>query len=390
MDKLENVKFINIPDNRKVGDFVLRSDIPLPVQMDNGKKAEDISLQDIAAGLIRVIAHDPENENSDYYCRLLLQMQPDAPRELNLASMAKSKAGDYAFAEELMLAVCHLTHAPESFVNLAVLYAQMTVDFHKKNQDTQADMYDDKIMAALSRCQELHPDYAPVYSELSAYHLRHGDVENARDMLSKFIELSKDGDAVRAAKKNLDKMNGMLDSQNRILYAYDKMMMGQPEEALKEMNSYLASEKPVWEAYFIRGWANRVLEDFDAAQKHLLDSLRLDGNNAEVYNELSICARESGNIELAKNYLQIAVDLDEENVIYMTNLAFLYLSDGEYSLSREMIEKARLQDPEDPQLKYIIKQYEEKTGDRVDGTISEEVRSDEEIRKLHEEGHEEV
>ena len=390
MDKLENVKFINIPENRKIGDFVLSSDIPLPVQMDNGKKAEDISLEDIAAGLIRVIAHDPDNENSDYYCRLLLQMQPDAARELNLAGVAKSKAGDYAFAEELMLAVCNLTHAPESYINLAVLYAQMTVDLHRKNQDTRADMYDDRIMAVLSKCQELHPDYAPVYSELSAYHLRHGDVENARDMLSKFIELSKDSDAVKAAGKNLEKMNSMLDSQNRILYAYDKMMMGQSEEALREMNSYIASEKPAWEAYFIRGWAYRVLEDYDSAQKDLLESLRLDGNNAEVYNELSICARESGNIELAKNYLQIAVDLDEENVIYMTNLAFLYLSDGEYSLSREMIEKARIQDPEDPQLNYIIRQYEEKTGDKVDGRISEEVRSDEEIRKLHEAGHEEV
>lgn len=387
---LTDIRFIQIPGNRKIGNFVLKSDIMLPVQMNDNTRPEDIDLSSIAAGLIKVIAHDPENENLAYYCDLLKEMQPDAAKELNIAAIAKSKAKDYPFAEELMLAVNHLTRAPESYINLAVLYASMTVDAQKNGDAVKADLYDDRIIEVLNECRNLYPDYAPVYSEISAYHLRHGDPEEGRDNLARFVELTKDAGAKKSAQQSLESMDKMLASHNRILYAYDKMMMGSPEEALKEIDSFLTREKPVWEAYFIRGWAKRVLEDYDEAQKDLLESLRLNPGSAEVYNELSICVRESGNVELAKNYLQIAVDLDEENVVYMTNLAFLYLSDGEFALCREMIEKARTEDPDDPQLKYIIEKYEEATGDKVGGRISEEVRSDEDIAKLRSQGHEEI
>jgi Flp pilus assembly protein TadD len=166
------------------------------------------------------------------------------------------------------------------------------------------------------------------------------------------------------------------------MYAYDKMMMGCADEAITAINKYLAGGEKSWEAYFIRGWAKRTLEDYDEAQKDLLESLRIESNNAEVYNELSICARESGDVELAKNYLQIAVDLDEEDIVYAVNLAFLHLADQEYTESRELLEKARNIDPEDPQLKYLIQEYEKQTGDRIGDIINEEIRSDEELDEL--------
>ena len=80
-NKIKDVQFITIPQNRKIGDFLLKSDIMLPVQMNSNTKPEDIDLNSIAAGLIKVIAHDPENKNMDYYCSLLKQIQPDVAKE---------------------------------------------------------------------------------------------------------------------------------------------------------------------------------------------------------------------------------------------------------------------------------------------------------------------
>ncbi|MCQ2398282.1 MAG: hypothetical protein MJ052_03155 [Sphaerochaetaceae bacterium] len=388
-DRLENIRFITIPENRKIGKTELKSNIPLPVQFEKGQKPEDLDLASIAAGLIKVCAHDAGNAHFEYYREILLEMQPDTVKELNLAAIAKSKKKEFDFAEELMLAVNHISRLPESYVNLAVLYAQMTVDFHKKGNDALADMYDDRILDILKECSEKHPDYAPAYSEISAYHMRHGDVETARDFLEKFVSLTKDAKAKESAKKTLDGLNKMISSKDRILYAYDKMMMGCSDEAVETINGYLASNKPCWEAFFIRGWAKRALDDFDGAQKDLLESLKIDGQNAEVYNELSICARESGNIELAKSYLQIASDLDDESVVYLTNLAFLHLADSEFSEAREMIEKARALDAQDPQLLSIIKDYEEKTGDRLSDVIREEIYGDEDFEELHRKEHEE-
>ncbi len=382
--ELKDIRFITLPEERKIGEVSMSGAVPLPIQFPEGSVTEDIDFNSIVAGLIKVVAWDPENKNIDYYKQLLLELQPDVVKELNLAAIAQSNKREYEFAEELMLAVNHLSDVPESYINLAVLYAQMTVDLHRKNRDTEADMYDDKILAILNECKEMHPNYAPTYSEISAFHMRHGDVESARDFLAKYTELEQDRKKREEAMHTLKSIEKMLSSKDQIMYAYDKMMMGCPDDALEIMDKYIASNEKSWEAFFLRGWAKRVLEDYSGAQKDLLESIRIDGKNAEVYNELSICARESGDTELAKSYLQIAVDLDGEDVIYLSNLAFLHLASGEFEESRELLEKARKIDPEDPQLKYLIEEYQKQTGDEIGQIISEDVYSDEDIENLKE------
>ena len=384
--ELKDIRFITLPESRTFGNTTIDSSIPLPIQFPEGSLVDDIDFNSIVAGLIKVVAWAPENENIAYYKKLLLEMQPDVVKELNLAAIAKSNKKEFEFAEELMLAVKNLSDAPESYINLAVLYAQMTVKLHKDKNDTLADMYDDRIISILNECKEKHEKYAATYSEISAFHMRHGDIENARDNLARYVELEKNAKKREQAQKTLDSINRMLTSRDEIMYAYDKMMMGCPDDALEAMNKYIAANDKRWESYFIRGWAKRVLEDYSGAQIDLLESLRLDGSNAEVYNELSICARESGDTELAKNYLEIAVDLDGEDVIYLSNLAFLHLASGEFSECRELLEKARAIDPEDPQLKYLISEYEDKTGDKVGQIISEQAVSDEEFEALREKG----
>ena len=382
IEKLKDVQFITLPGDRKIGDTVIKGDKPLPVQFQAGQKPEDIDFNSIVAGLIKVIAWDSENKDLDYYREILLNLQPNVAQELNLAAISKSKKKEYEFALELMLAVKNLTKAPESYINLAVLYAQMTVELHNKGDHVKADMYDDKIIQVLNECIEAYPNYAPVYSEISAFHMRHGDIESARDNIARYVKLEKDEKKRKQAEKTLANFNKMLDSKDQIMYAYDKMMMGCADEAITAINKYLAGGEKSWEAFFIRGWAKRTLEDYDEAQKDLLESLRLQSNNAEVYNELSICAREHGDVELAKNYLQIAVDLDEDDIVYAVNLAFLHLADEEFTEARELLEKARTLDAEDPQLKFLIQEYERKTGDRIGEVINEEVYTDEEIDEL--------
>ncbi|MCR4677024.1 MAG: tetratricopeptide repeat protein [Sphaerochaetaceae bacterium] len=386
---LDNIKYINLSETRKIGDFILEKDIKLPVLIEDGKDPSELDINSLAAGLIELCTYDKENRNFDYYKKVLLALRPDVLNDLNLAAQAKMKKKDYAFAEKLLVAVKNLAEKPECYINLAVLYAEMTVYYHKKNNDVTADMYDDILMSTLRDCEKLFPDYAPVYNEISAYHLRHGDIESARDYLDKFISISRDAKAKAQAQIMLKKFNDMLGSRDELMFAYDKMMMNLPEDAVEAINRYLSKHDPTWEAFFIRGWAKRVLEEYDSAQKDLLESLRLESKNAETYNELSICARESGNVDLAKSYLEIASDLDEESAVYLTNLAFLHLSDGEFAESREAIERARRIDPEDPQLLYIIKQYEEKTGDKVGEVISEETYSDEDFEELRKKDKEE-
>ncbi len=80
--------------------------------------------------------------------------------------------------------------------------------------------------------------------------MRHGDVENARDYLAKYTELETNSKKKVKAKKTLVSMNSMLESKDRIMYAYDKMMMGCADEALDIMNKYIAGNEKQWESFF--------------------------------------------------------------------------------------------------------------------------------------------
>ena len=207
--ELKDIRFITLPESRTFGEVTVDSSIPLPIQFPEGSVVDDIDFNSIVAGLIKVVAWDPENANIGYYKNLLLEMQPDVVKELNLAAIAKSDKKEYGFAEELMLAVRNLSDAPESYVNLAVLYAKMTVDLHKEGKDTQADLYDDKILQVLNECKEKHEDYAATYSEISAFHMRHGDIESARDNLARYIELEKNDKKQKTLTVSIDKVGKM-------------------------------------------------------------------------------------------------------------------------------------------------------------------------------------
>ena len=123
------------------------------------------------------------------------------------------------------------------------------------------------MRGVLNECKAKHEDHAATYSEISAFHMRHGDVESARDYLARYTELETDPKKKANAQKTLKDIEKMLSSKDEIMYAYDKMMMGCPDEALEAMNKYIAKNDKRWESFFLRGWAKRVLEDYKGAQR---------------------------------------------------------------------------------------------------------------------------
>ncbi len=383
---LSDVKFIKPEADLRVSGIYLQKGIDLPVQLEDGKSAADIDLAAITGGLVKVLVYRPNDENSAYYKSILLKIKPNIADEFRAACKAKTDGGDLQFAEFLALLVKAVSGEPADYITLASLYAKMTVDSGSKGAQAKADIYDDRLKATLDECAERFPAYAEVYRELSAFHLRHGDLENARDALDKFAALTGNAKEREAARKELSRYTKILDGNNQILYAYDKMMMGDTETAVSECRKHISENGPTWEALFIIGWARRTERDYKGAMKDLLESLSLDSGNAPVYNELSICARETGERELSKTYLDIARDLDPENIVYPINLAFLHIEDGEFDAARELIEKARNLDAEDPGLIAIIKDYESRTGETISGTevVSEEVYSGEEFERLRE------
>jgi Flp pilus assembly protein TadD len=283
---------------------------------------------------------------------------------LQLAGIAKANNRDLEFAEELFLAASHLNpHIPELFVNLSVLYAQRARE--AMDADRQ-DAYDEAIgkqVQVLRQGLEHNPLSELLLSESGMLHLFLGNDEIAHEQLGRYLSIATDGEKKQLIEARFSELATRIESDRTLHEAFDEMQLGNEEQALRLINTFIAHNQKSWSGWFIKGWALRRLGEYEEAQEAFLRCLELGETNADIYNELSICALELGNPELSKDYLEIALELDEQNVKLLCNLAYLNLRDEAYGRAHELLAKAQAVDPEDPSVRHLKEELAKRTGE---------------------------
>ena len=388
MSKLDSIRFISLPQSMedKITGFRIDSSIPIPVQLADGQKHLDpdkVTLESIVAGMLVVIAYRDNDKNIPYYRDFVLAAQPNAIEELNTAATAKEKQKDYPFAEQLFLTVYHMTPQVASCINLASLYSSWAVYEAGQKDEKAEDFYLTKCLNTLREGLERFGESEDILCELGALQTYLGNLEDAQAYLQRYMKVASEGEKKQKMKAMLKDVTKRLDSDLEIRQAYDFMMLDEEEKALSTIEKFIAKNPKVWHGHFIKGWALRRLKRYQEAEEALLKCFSCGESNADIYNELSICALENGRRELAKNYLNAAVDLDSDNLTLASNLAFLHLMDDEFDEAREWIEKCRRLAPEDSQVKSMMEEYTAKTGESFGDIVSEEYVSDPEGKEEH-------
>ncbi len=379
--KLENIRYIKLPESLKadLGSLKLDKTKKLPIQLREGEKElseNDITVENIITGMLTVIAYDEANENVPYYKEFINTMEPNLANELNSAAIAKEQKKEYEFAEELFLAVYHLIPQPAACINLATLYSYMAVDARDKNDEENEFRYLKMAKDTLSDGLTRFGENEMILAELSSFEAYMGNLEQAKSYLERYLKVATDEKKKAEMEKVKQQIDFQLEYDNEIKEAYDFIMLGLPEKALPVIDKFIAGNPSVWNGHFLKGWALRIAKRYDEAEKELLECLKLGERNGEIYNELSICELEKGNRELSTAYLETAADLEPNSLSIMSNLAFMYLTDGNFDSARECLEKARYLSGSDELVKELIGQYESLTGEKIGELIHEEVVED--------------
>ncbi len=377
MSKLESVKFITLPKSMEdqITGFKIDSTIPIPVQMKEGSKhldPEDVTIESIVAGMLVTIAYKEKDKNLDYYRSFVLAVQPNAIEELNTAAITKEKQKDYPFAEQLFLTVYHMLPQSASCINLATLYSSWAVHERDEGDEKAEEFYLSKCLNTLEEGLERFGENEDILAELGSFHTYLGNLDIAEGYLKRYMAVAEEGERKQKLKKMLKDVSFRIDSDNEIKQAYDFMMLDEEDKALETIESFIKKNPKLWHGHFIKGWALRRLKRYKEAEDELLRCISCGESNADIYNELSICALEKGDKELAKSYLDAAVDMDPENLTLVSNLAFLHLRDDEFDEAKEWIEKCRKLAPEDSQVRQMMKEYTDKTGEPFGDVINEE------------------
>ncbi|MFI3256804.1 MAG: tetratricopeptide repeat protein [Spirochaetales bacterium] len=379
---LNSVIFISLTNDFSLGtsSTAFDSAIPLPVQTENpnigdeseGFNLKTLTLEQILAGILTVLAYDHANEHTNYYRRLLLTLRPKIKEELTDSAILKTRNEDFDIAEEIFMALQGID--PDDTVNIlnmALFFDQRADSYRQSNLTEDADAYDEsahRYYTLAMQAEALIPD---AFFNAGFFYLKQKNFLRGRECFETYLSLTENltekqlGENATYKKERAKEIISDIDNRNLddelFKSAFDFISMGQEEKGLEAIREFLEKNPTVWNAWFMLGWALRRLERWEDAKNALEQCLSCGGENTDTYNELAICLIELQDYKNAEQKLKKALAIECENTKIMSNMGYLALKQGDIEKARRYFETVLEFDPNDRIAKETLIQLEKKT-----------------------------
>ena len=363
---LESIYYINIPENFNPsnGAFQIDKTIQLPVQRKTNEdpgnfNPEEITTEQILAGILTVLAYDSKNAHLDYYRSIIKQVKPNIKKELCEAAILKTKNEDYELAEEIFRAL--LGFDPEDsavILNMALFLDQRADAYRRSGLNEDADAYDSDSLAYYEEAMEADPPLADAFFNAGFFYMKQHQFREAKDAFETYLALTCDvsddelGENGLYKKERAQEIVNNINAQNiddeNYKAAYDFIKKGQEEKGIEAIRDFLQSNPKVWNAWFLLGWGLRRLERYSDAKTAFLQAVKFGADkNVDTYNELSLCYVQEKDFKAAKDCLMKAFAIEPENVKIVSNLGYLTLAEGNKEEARKYFTSVLEFDPKD-------------------------------------------
>lgn len=363
---LESIYYIGIPENFIASDTAFKIDttIKLPVQkkVDDAPGSfnpEEITPEQILAGILTVLAYDKKNTHLDYYRSIITRVRPDIKKELCEAAILKTKNEDFDLAEEIFLALLGLDPDDEAVIlNMALFLDQRADSYRASNLIEDADAYDSDALDYYREAMNAEPPLPDAFFNAGFYFMKKHSYREAKDAFETYLALTCDvtddemGENGVYKKERAQEIINNITNQNMddeaFQKAYDLISGGQEEEGLAEIRNFLESNPKVWNAWFMLGWGLRRLERYADAAQAFNEALKFGGDsNADTYNELALCLVQEKKFDEARASLLKAFELEPESTEIISNLGYLALAQGDKTAARNYFTTVLEYDPKD-------------------------------------------
>ena len=363
---LESIYYINIAENFNPsnGAFQIDKTIQLPVQRKTNEdpgnfNPEEITTEQILAGILTVLAYDSKNAHLDYYRSIIKQVKPNIKKELCEAAILKTKNEDYELAEEIFRAL--LGFDPEDsavILNMALFLDQRADAYRRSGLNEDADAYDSDSLAYYEEAMEADPPLADAFFNAGFFYMKQHQFREAKDAFETYLALTCDvsddelGENGLYKKERAQEIVNNINAQNiddeNYKAAYDFIKKGQEEKGIEAIREFLQSNPKVWNAWFLLGWGLRRLERYSDAKTAFLQAVKFGADkNVDTYNELSLCYVQEKDFKSAKDCLMKAFAIEPENVKIVSNLGYLALAEGNKEEARKYFTSVLEFDPKD-------------------------------------------
>ncbi len=351
-DSLDKLLWLDLPDNinTDLGAFTLDPTIPLPIEPEeNGEmKIGDVTWEKVIAAALLVLANSPSHEHTAYYRKLLTALRPGLAAELTEASQERIDEGDWAHAEDIVLALRGLE--PESFeprFAIAKLYDKRALQERKTGDAQIAESYEGAAEAAYNEL--LSEDSSPrsAWYDAGIFRYKRGDFLRAAETLEAFLDGASEGEERTEAERlvRLCRNEGQADEIYREAYA--ALTAGQVSEGTRIARKFRDQRPDGWPGWFLLGWALRLSEEWQEAREALEGAHERGCRESDLFNELAICTRALQDFDAASAALEEALRRDPENIKILSNMAMVQLANGNQEEAVRWLQTALTMDPTD-------------------------------------------
>lgn len=361
---LSSVVFIQLPGEtlKSLGITGLGSGATIPVQTPGPIARFDASMvnaESIVAGMLRVLAWQPDNKFADTYRQIVRSLRPGLLAELSDAGITKAQEKEWEIAEEIFLALVGLyPETPEPLLDLALLREEHAKLFREEMEETKADSEDDLAFECYRTLLSMEPPFAPAYYHAAFFFVRKRSFDRAVSLFTSFIGLSDDENKVVRAKEVLKKLQDLGYLDTTFKEAYDFIQLGEEEKGLEKAMEFVGKYPAVWNGWFLVGWARRRLGRWKEAEEAFARAVSLGGQETDTFNEMALCQIELGDLAAARASLEKALRIEPENVKIIVNLGALAYRMGKKGEALGFFRSALVIDPNDA----LAKDWIEKAG----------------------------
>jgi tetratricopeptide (TPR) repeat protein len=356
---LENILYVSIPDsfNEKIGDFEIDPEILLPVETTETQKDWDISdltWEMIISAMLKILAYQPDHEDSDYFRRFVLAVKPTIISDLTNSAVIKAQDKNFDLAEEIFLALRGLD--PENVIlklNLILLYEQRW-EYAKVVENI--DLENKYRVSAEAGFKEIASSENPpdiVWYYLGFFYYKIGNFILSEQNFTTYAKLGTESDKIEESERLAKEIEVMNMNDKLFQEAHNMIHNGQEKDGLIKIKEFLEKNEDVWNAWFLLGWGERRLGHYIEAKEAFKKALDKGKPNSDLYNELAICEMELLNLAESRIYLDKAIILDPDNMKIVSNMGILAVKSGKLDEAESFFKIALEIEPNDP----VAKQY---------------------------------
>ena len=331
---LKNIVYISIPDtlDKKLGDFSINPAILLPVEIPGSQSEFEIgqlSWEQIATALCKIIAYDPGHKDIEYYKQFLLAIRPEIETELSLGGVKKANQKEFSLAEELFLILKNLF--PENAghqLNLALALENHSSLYDELGKQEAAEKYREHAFEEYSSVLEAAPESPDVQFNAGHFFFKNGNYERALTCFKAYLNKGTDEKRRKLLIEIVSKLEKQFTADDLFKQAYDFIILGQEQKGIEKITGFLEGHPEVWNGWFLKGWAERRMGDYETARNDFEKALSLTDENVDLLNELAICAMETDDFAGSRKFLYSALAKEPENVKIISNLGILSMKIG--------------------------------------------------------------